>query len=163
MLAVAVEPPRQAEVAALLRHSDAVAAALYPGEVRRAIDPAALDRPEIAVLVARREGRAAGCCAILERGDGSAELKRMIVAEGARRQGVGAALLRGAMAHAAARGIALLLLEVGIRNEAAHAMYLRAGFTPRGPFAPYGATPVSRFLERRIGGDISSRWPRHAR
>ena len=156
MITVAVETPRQEEVAALLRHSDAVAAALYPGAFRRAIDPASLDRPGISLLVARHDGRAAGCCALIDREDGSAELKRMIVAEAHRRQGVGEALLRGAEALAIGRGIALLLLEVGIRNEAAHAMYRRAGFTPRGPFAPYAATPISRFLEKRLTPGISS-------
>nr|WP_277613654.1 GNAT family N-acetyltransferase [Neoroseomonas marina] len=139
--------------------SDAVAAVLYPGAFRRAIDPAALDRPDIALLVAREDGRAAGCCAVFDRGDGSAEIKRMIVAEAHRRKGVGEALLQGAEALACGRGISLLLLEVGTRNEAAYAMYLRAGFTPRGPFAPYGANPISRFLEK----PLSSRSPLPAR
>ena len=29
-------------------------------------------------------------------------------------------------------------------------MYRRAGFLPRGAFAPYDATPISRFLEKRL-------------
>ncbi len=159
MISVAVEPPHQEAVAALLRQSDAVAAALYPGEFRRAIDPASLDRPDTTLLVARQSGCAAGCCALFDRGDGSAELKRMIVAEEYRRQGVGEALLRGAEAEAARRGIASLLLEVGIRNEAAFTMYRRAGFLPRGAFPPYEATAISRFLEKRLVPDISSRSP----
>ena len=150
MISVAVEPPHQEAVAALLRQSDAVAAALYPGEFRRAIDPASLDRPGIALLVARHDGQAAGCCTLFDRGDGSGELKRMIVATAQRRRGVGEALLHGAEAEAVRRGIGLLLLEVGIRNEAAFAMYRRAGFAPRGAFVPYQPSPISRFLEKTL-------------
>ena len=68
---------------------------------------------------------------------------------------MGEALLRAAMACAERQGAELIVLEVGIRNEAAHAMYLRAGFTPRGPFGAYAASPISRFLEK----PLSSRSP----
>lgn len=145
-----VETPLQEEIAILLRQSDAVAAALYPGSLRRAIDPAALAAPGIRLLVARIDGRAAGCCALFDRGDGTAEVKRMIVGEAFRRRGVGTALIAGAEREAARLGIGTLLLEVGTRNEEAHAMYRRAGFLPRGAFAPYDATPISRFLEKRL-------------
>lgn len=145
-----VETPLQEEIAILLRQSDAVAAALYPGSTRRAIDPAALTAPGIRLLVARIDGRAAGCCALFDRGDGTAEVKRMIVGDAFRRRGVGTALIAGAEREAARLGIGTLLLEVGTRNEEAHAMYRRAGFLPRGAFAPYDATPISRFLEKRL-------------
>jgi putative acetyltransferase len=150
VIAVAVETPLQEAVAALLRQSDAVAAALYPGAFRRTIDPHSLAVAGSHVLVARMDGVAAGCCALFEQGAATAELKRMIVDEGCRRRGVGEALLRAAEAAALRLGVATLRLEVGIRNEAAHAMYLRAGFTPRGPFGTYAASPISRFLEKPI-------------
>ena len=79
-----------------------------------------------------------------------AEVKRMIVGDAFRRRGVGTALIAGAEREAARLGIGTLLLEVGTRNEEAHAMYRRAGFLPRGAFAPYDATPISRFLEKRL-------------
>ena len=145
-----VETPLQEEIAILLRQSDAVAAALYPGSFRRAIDPAALAAPGIRLLVARIDGRAAGCCALFDRGDGTAEVKRMIVGDAFRRRGVGMALIAGAEREAIRLGIGTLLLEVGTRNEEAHAMYRRAGFLPRGAFAPYDAAPISRFLEKRL-------------
>lgn len=158
MIAVRVETPLQEAVAALLRQSDAVAAALYPGAYRRAIDPGGLAVPSAHVLVARVDGIAAGCCALFEQGEATAELKRMIVDDAFRRRGIGEALLRAAEAEALRLGIATLRLEVGTRNEAAHAMYLRAGFTPRGPFGTYAASPISRFLEK----PLSSRSPRPA-
>ena len=150
MIAVAVETPLQEAVAALLRQSDAVAAALYPGAPRRAIDPQTLAVPGTHVLVARVDGIAAGCCALFEQGEAAAELKRMIVDDAFRRRGIGEALLRAAETQALRLGIAVLRLEVGTRNEAAHAMYVRAGFTPRGPFGAYAASPISRFLEKPI-------------
>jgi putative acetyltransferase len=155
LIAVRVETPLQEPVAALLRQSDAVAAALYPGEPRRAIDPGALAVPGTHLLVARLDGLVAGCCALFEQADATAELKRMIVDDAFRRRGVGEALLRAAEAEALRLGIAVLRLEVGTRNEAAHAMYVRAGFTPRGAFGAYAASPISRFLEKRL----SSRSP----
>jgi len=149
MIKVAVESPHQDEIAALLRQSDAVAA-LYPGAFRRAITPASLDTPEISLFVARIAGHAIGCFALLDRGDGTAEIKRMIVDEAHRGSGAGAALLAALEAEAAQRGIYTLLLEVGIRNEAAYALYCRAGFTPCAAFAPYKADPISRFLAKPV-------------
>jgi putative acetyltransferase len=150
MIQIAVENPHQEEIVALLRQSDAVAAALYPGAFRRAITPASLDTPEISLFVARIAGRAIGCCALFDRGDGSAEIKRMIVDEAHRGSGAGAALLAALEAEATRRGIHRLLLEVGIRNEAAYALYCRAGFTPCAAFAPYSADPISRFLAKQV-------------
>jgi putative acetyltransferase len=150
MIKVAVESPHQDEIATLLRQSDAVAAALYPGAFRRAITPASLDTPEISLFVARIAEHAIGCCALLDRGDGSAEIKRMIVDEAHRGSGAGAALLAALEAEAAQRGIQTLLLEVGIRNVAAYALYRRAGFTPCAAFAPYIADPISRFLAKSV-------------
>ena len=150
MIKVAVESPQQEDIAALLSQSDAVAAALYLGAFRRAITPASLDVPEVSLFVARSAGRAIGCCALLDRGDGSAEIKRMIVDEAHRGSGAGAALLAALEAEAAQRGINRLLLEVGIRNVAAYALYCRAGFTPCAAFAPHTADPISRFLAKSV-------------
>ena len=92
-LVVAVEPPGQEAVAALLRLSDEIAASLYPGEPRRGLNPATLAGPGIHLLVAREDGVALGCCAVFEAPDGTAELKRMVVHPAARGQGAGLALL----------------------------------------------------------------------
>ncbi|MCA3378079.1 MAG: GNAT family N-acetyltransferase [Roseomonas sp.] len=150
MIKVAVESPQQEDIAALLSQSDAVAAALYPGAFRRAITPASLDAPEISLFVARIAEHAIGCCALLDRGDGTAEIKRMIVDEAHRGSGAGASLLAALDGAAERRGIRTLLLEVGIRNVAAYALYRRAGFTPCAAFAPYIADPISRFLAKSV-------------
>ncbi len=93
-LVVGVEAPQQAEVLDFLRQSDAYSASLYPVEGRRPLGVEALSAPEVHFLFARLDGVAVGCCALIELNDGTGELKRMIVDEQARQQGVGLALLR---------------------------------------------------------------------
>uniref|UniRef100_UPI001F012A0B GNAT family N-acetyltransferase n=1 Tax=Falsiroseomonas oryziterrae TaxID=2911368 RepID=UPI001F012A0B len=58
-----------------------------------------------------------------------AEILTLAVLPEARRQGVGGALLAGAMAAAAARGAAAMFLEVSEGNAAARALYAAAGFS----------------------------------
>lgn len=147
---VAVETPRQPEVAALLALSDAIAAALYPGAPRRALNPETLDAPGIHLLVARRDGRAAGCCALLEGPHGTAELKRMVVDPSHQRHGVGRALVEGAEALARGLGVTRMQLEVGIRNTAGEALYRSAGYRDGAPFGSYRTSPISRFLEKAL-------------
>lgn len=154
MLTVQEESPRQPEIAALLRQSDALAAALYPGEYRRPLGPETLDRPGIRLFVARTaDGLAAGCCALFEEGEGRAELKRMIVDAGCRQRGVGGALLRAAEAAAVADGIRRIRMEVGIRNTDGQALYRRAGYAERGPFGRYAPSPISLFFEKVPTGE----------
>ena len=61
-----------------------------------------------------------------------AEILTLAVDPAARRQGVGARLLREGAAEAAARGAARLFLEVADDNAAARALYARTGFTEAG-------------------------------
>ncbi len=149
-LTVAAETPRQPEVAALLRLSDDIAAALYPGEPRRPLNPETLDAPNIHLLVARCDGAAAGCCALFEGPEGAAELKRMVVDPAFQRRGVARALLRGAEALARQRDITLLRLEVGIHNAAGEALYRREAYRDCAPFGGYRASPISRFLAKSL-------------
>jgi putative acetyltransferase len=144
---VEAESPLQPEVARLLGQSDGVAARLYPGEYRRPITAEALAKPGAHVLIARYSGAAVGLCVIFERGDGTVEVKRMIVDEATRGRGVGTALLRSAHAEARKLGAHTALLEVGVRNTEAQALYRGAGYEVRGPFPPHDASPVSLFME----------------
>lgn len=61
-----------------------------------------------------------------------AEILTLAVLPEQRRQGIGAALLRGAIGEAAARGARTLFLEVSEANRAARALYAAAGFAGRG-------------------------------
>jgi putative acetyltransferase len=147
---VKVETPLQREVAALLAQSDAVAAVLYPGEYRHPITSASLAKPSTRVLIARRAGTAIGLCVLFDRGDGTVEVKRMIVDEGRRGEGAGTALLNGAHVEARKLGAHKTLLEVGVRNVEAKALYRGAGYKTRESFQPYEASPISVFMERLL-------------
>lgn len=61
-----------------------------------------------------------------------AEVLTLAVAPDARRQGIAAALLAGAMAAARERAATTMLLEVAVNNTAARALYERAGFIEAG-------------------------------
>jgi ribosomal-protein-alanine N-acetyltransferase len=70
-----------------------------------------------------------------------AELLTLAVDPLRRRQGVGRALLAAAMAEAARRGAAAMLLEVASGSSAAQALYATAGFTVVGRRRAYHARP----------------------
>lgn len=70
-----------------------------------------------------------------------AEILTLAVAPAARRQGLGARLVRDGAAAAAARGAARLFLEVADDNVAALALYAGAGFVEAGRRPGYYARP----------------------
>lgn len=151
MVSVREETLRRDDIASLPRQSDDLAALPYPDEYRRKLDPEALAAPGIHVLVARNGPLAVGCRALIERGDGTAELKRMIVDARARNQGVGTALIWAVEATAVRLGLHRILMEVGVRNTDGQALCRWAGVTERGPFAPYETSPISLFFEKPLG------------
>lgn len=151
MLTVGVEAPDQAEVLELLRQSDAYSASLYAAEGRRPLGVEALSAPGVSFLVARLKGKAVGCCALIDRGGGRGELRRMVVDAATRGTGVGRALLQAAEAAAMGEGLSLIQMEVGARSIGAHALYRAAGYRTREPFGTHKASPHSIFLERQLG------------
>lgn len=78
-----------------------------------------------------------------------AEILTLAVAAACRRQGVGAALLAGAMAGAAARGAATMFLDVSEANVAARALYAAAGFDEAGRRRRYYADGSDALVLRR--------------
>lgn len=73
-----------------------------------------------------------GGMAILRVAADEAEILTLAVHPAARRRGLGARLVNGAMALAAEAGAAAMLLEVAEDNLAAAALYARAGFAAVG-------------------------------
>jgi putative acetyltransferase len=149
-LAIGVESPEQPDVVALLESSDAYMAALYPAESNHLLDAASLMRPEVTFIVARADGRAVGCGAVVDSGEGWAEIKRMFVSPAARGRRLGRRLLEELEAIAAERGATKLRLETGGKQPEALALYASAGFVEIGPFGKYGPDPLSIFMEKPI-------------
>ena len=139
----------RADVAALLRASRAMMADLYPPESCHGLDLGAYERPEVTLFVARENGVALACGALVRLADGSAEIKSMFVAPQARGRGIGRAILD--VIEAAVRGrVATLRLETGVKQLPAIGLYEAAGFRRRGPFGSYRADPLSVFMEKPL-------------
>lgn len=87
--------------------------------------------PRGAFVVARIDGRPAGCGAVrpLHGGPpGTAEIKRMYTAPGARRRGLSRVILARLEREAAALGYRRVQLETGLRQPEAIALYESAGY-----------------------------------
>lgn len=133
----------------------ALAAAFYDGLYAGAVNAAFLPLPTAAVLgvtrfVARRDGEALGCAALVQHEGGSGEIKRLFVRQEARGAGVGGLLLDAVERRAAGRGLARLQLETSLRLAAATALYLRRGYRVGARFGDYPDHPDSLFLEREL-------------
>jgi putative acetyltransferase len=147
---IAIEPARQPEVIDLLRQSDEFHWELYPVEFCYLLDVSELEHPGITVFVARDEGSALGMAALVDRGDGTAEIKRMFVSSTARGLGIAGGLLRSLERHAASLGVRTIQLETGPLQTAALAVYARHGFERIPNFPPYIDDEFSICMEKSI-------------
>lgn len=114
-----------------------------------------LDADEVAegrgaFLVAYRGQRPIGCGAVRRIEEGTGELKRMYVCLEERSRGVGRAILDALEEEAKQLRIHKLVLETGIRNPEAIAMYTRAGFSHIEPFGEYVGSPVSVCMAKEL-------------
>lgn len=155
MLTIALESPQQPEVAALFALSEAYAASLYPPEDRHMVDADFLAGAHVRFLVARWQGRAVGCGALVIGDAGkdraeTAEVKRVVVDPAARGRGIGRALMRELEAVARQAGVRLIQLETGPDSAEALRLYRACGYRERGPFGSYGPSPHSLFMEREL-------------
>ncbi|MCU1406277.1 MAG: putative acetyl transferase, partial [Glaciihabitans sp.] len=162
-VSVAIEPARQDEVIDLLRQSDDYTFSLYPPESAYLLDVADLESDAVSVFVARPTADAAagagagtragavGMIALVSRGDGSAELKRMFVSPAARGLGVAMALLAAVEQHAVETGHTLLQLETGPLQPHAINLYKKAGFHPIPNFGQYIGDELSYCMEKSLG------------
>ena len=146
---IAVEPARQPDVLELMRVADDYALSLYPPEAYHKLDIAALERPGVSLFVARDEGLA-GMVALVDNGDGSAEVKRMFVAENRRGRGVAGALLQHLAEAAAAASVSVIRLETGWEQPDAIALYLKHGYVHIENFGKYVGDESSVCMEKRL-------------
>jgi putative acetyltransferase len=135
-------------VISLIEQLDAYQKPLYPAESYHGIDVGALSHENVLFAVARSEqGHAVACGAIvLERDYG--EVKRMFTTPGFRGRGIGGRLLTFLESEARARGCRQLMLETGIRQPEAIALYARFGYERCGPFGDYAEDPNSVFMTK---------------
>lgn len=151
-----LESPAQPDVVALLQRAADYLLARYPAESCRLMDVAALQAPGVRFWVARQAGQAVGCCALVPLTEAAAEIKRLYVDEPARGHGLGTRLLETVERAACELGLTTLLLEAGVRQPEALALYGKRGYTRRGRFGEHGDDPLSVFLEKSLRAPADS-------
>ena len=149
---IAAERPDTPEVARLVQASLAFAEALYPAESNHGLAAEALAAPGVFFLVARLDGYAVGCGALVAAPDGVGELKAMWVEPERRGRGIARAVLARLEQEARARGMTRLVLETGVLQPEAISLYRRHGFVETGPFGDYGPDPLSVFMAKTLHG-----------
>lgn len=136
-MTVAIENPRQPEIERLLAVSDAYAAELYPPDSCYLLDVSELEAPGVTVFVARVDGEALGMAALVFGSDPHPELKRLVVDDRARGQGLAGQLLAAIEAYARDAGATVIQLETGPLSTAALALYEKHGYARIPNFGPY--------------------------
>jgi putative acetyltransferase len=142
---------REPEVQELVGALEAELHALYG---RPDQDAPADDAFDDGVFVVLRgpDGAALACGGLRVAAPGVGEIKRMFTVPSARGRGHAATVLASLVDFAERRGLERLILETGVKQTAALALYAGAGWTRCAPFGPYEDAPESICFERRLGG-----------
>jgi release factor glutamine methyltransferase len=149
-LTIAAETSLDADVTALLVAGEQFGAALYGPASYYGLSQAALFGPDVTFLVARIGFRAVGTIAFLDRGDGSAELKRMYVDPDFRGRRVATRLLEEAERLAREAGVTLMQLETGPKQPDAISLYEEHGYAQVPLFPPYEDEESSYCMEKLL-------------
>ncbi len=151
-LVISAEPFDSDDARRLIAGLDAGLAELYPPEQRFGpnFKTEHLEDGRGTFLVARDGERAVGCGAIRLLDPASAEVKRMYVEPAQRGQGVGQAVLTALEAAARQLGVQRLVLETGVYQVVAIALYKRAGFTQIDCWGEYLSSPSSICFEKNL-------------
>jgi putative acetyltransferase len=156
-LVIRNERPDQAEVRALLGALDAYLDALYAPQDNHILGVDELLSPTVRFFVARLADRVVGCAACRHMpgenatdGQAYGEIKRMMVDEAARGQGIGTALLARLEQELHGSGSRLAVLETGAAQTQAVRLYRRSGYALRAPFGGYPDNGLSLFFEKRL-------------
>lgn len=126
--------------------------AMYPEDVgtvfRFGEDDVAAGRG--AFLIAYAGSEPIGCGALRTVGDGVGEVKRMYVRPAARGQGVARAVLAALEAEARRLDFRRLVLETGVRQGPALALYRRAGYADIPSYGEFVGNPLSVCLAKDL-------------
>jgi putative acetyltransferase len=112
-----------------------------PGATHFHLDPAEVTGGRGAFLIVYHEGEPVGCGALRLLDADTAELKRMYVSPAVRGKGLGRRLVAALEDEARTLGVRRLVLETGIRQTAALALYRATGFQPIALYGEYCLSP----------------------
>ncbi len=125
---------------------------VHYGPQPSAFTPSQAMAPRTIFLIARIGDRPVGCGALRNIDESTVEIKRMYVAPSGRRQGLGRRILAELERHAAEFGYQTMLLETGIHQHAAIALYESCGFRHIPPFGPYVGNAYSVCFQKDVPG-----------
>jgi putative acetyltransferase len=140
------------DAARLIAALNAELSAIYP---EQGANHFRLDAEEVAdgrgsFLIAYVGGEACACGAIRKIDARTAEIKRMYVAWDARGRGLAGKMLAELESEALKLEVDRLVLETGIRQPAAIALYRRSGFVDAPAFDEYLDSPLSICMHKTI-------------
>jgi putative acetyltransferase len=148
---IAREDPRAGEIVAMIAELDRYLTSLYPAESNHLLALEALTAENVVFIVARRDGTAEACGALVREAPDWGEIKRIYVRPAARGLGLGRAVLAEIEAEARNMGLRWLRLETGSRQPEALGLFERSGY---GRCAAFGAYPLgdpwSIFMEKAL-------------
>ncbi|MFE7466920.1 GNAT family N-acetyltransferase [Streptomyces sp. NPDC057499] len=115
-------------------------------------EPAEFAPPNGAFLLAfRPDGTALACGGWRSASRTTAEIKRMYVSPAARGHGLGRQVLQALEDDARRRGMSEVVLETGVSNLAALALYTDFGYDPIAPYVAGRDPRINRALGKALG------------
>jgi putative acetyltransferase len=151
-ITVAAEPYESPDARRLIGALDEHLAGRYAPEQRFGpnLKPEQLASGQGAFVLARAGQEAVGCGALRRLDPETGEVKRMYVEPRWRGRGVARRILDRLEAAAEDLGIARLVLETGVHQVEAIALYRRTGFTEVACWGEYASSSTSVCFEKRI-------------
>lgn len=122
----------------------------YGGPDDAPIDAEEFVPPRGLFLLARLDGEPVGCGGWRSVGAGRAEIKRMFTVAAVRGRGIARAVLAEVERTAAAAGIRELVLETGLAQPEAMALYAATGYRTIEGFGHYADAPLSRAYGKHL-------------
>jgi putative acetyltransferase len=152
MITIAKEDPRSPDVSRLL--------SAFVDEVKKRydsppadvgiFDPDLVSVPRSAFLIARRDGDAVGCGALVPMDEYSVEVKRMFVARESRGLGIATLILDELERLAREFDYDAMRLETGVKQPESIALYGKAGFYRIPNFPPFENDRSAVCFEKKI-------------
>jgi len=122
----------------------------YGGPDETPLSPAEFAPPGGAFLVALVDGEPVATAGLRDHGGGDVELKRMYVRAAHRRRGYARLLLASVEERARALGHRRLVLETGLMQPEAVALYRSAGYADTAPYGYYADSEHSLHLAKDL-------------
>ena len=145
---ICVENPCYAGIELLIEALNTEIDSMTPPETNTKMSLQDMDNDYTTVLVARRNGVAVACGAIVFHNLEIAEIKRMYTKPEFRGMGISRAILIKLENLAKTTGMKTLVLETGYNYTAAITLYTKLGWVECQPILDYKPNPYSKFFEK---------------